>query len=218
MQPGATWYYSCRTTLEQPGDYSGTATAGATDAETSQAAPTATATWTLSARCGRVVTGTVEGDQTALPGSTCLVGADLAGNLIVPPGSSVYVGDSIVHGSIAAQQPNVFTLCGSTVNGSFGVVAAMGPVTMAPVSTGCGANTVTSSNASLISSAGVNIAANQVGQKLLVWDARGPAASISANHVGGDLWCANDVPVPNNAGQPNVVTGSRIGQCGAASF
>lgn len=113
---------------------------------------------------------------------------------------------------------NVFTLCGSTVNGSVGVVAAMGPVTMAPVSTGCGANTVTSSIASLISSAGVNITANQVGQKLLVWDARGPAASIAANHVGGDLWCANDVPVPNNAGQPNVVTGSRIGQCGAASF
>ena len=142
----------------------------------------------------------------------------MAGNLVVPPGSSVYVGDSTVHGSIAAKQPNVFTVCGSTVNGRVGVVESTGPVTIAPVSSACGANTVTSSIASLISTDAVNIADNQVGQKLLVWDARGPAATITGNKIGGDLWCANDLPLPADAGQPNVVTGSRIGQCSAASF
>jgi hypothetical protein len=43
-------------------------------------------------------------------------------------------------------------------------------------------------------------------------------AMIRANTITGNLACSGNVPAPSHGTQPNTVSGTRSGQCGAAGF
>jgi hypothetical protein len=91
---------------------------------------------------------------------------------------------------------------------------------------GCSGNTINGGVPQGNNASQIEVGGNKIGGALILTDSTGVTnpgpytenrvSEIEANHIGGSLNCSGNTPGPTNDGQPNTVTGSRNGQCGAA--
>ncbi|SDT21629.1 exo-alpha-sialidase [Jiangella sp. DSM 45060] len=142
--------------------------------------------------CDTTITGTRNGPLTVDDGLTCLVDATQVGAVTVSAGAQLAVRDSSIIGPVLSTRAAGLTLCDTRV---VGTVAVTGTTTLALVGDagmGCEPNTVIGA---------VSFTGNTGGVR------------VGGNEVTGRLWCDGNDPAPVNGGVPNVVSGSRAGQC-----
>lgn len=163
----------------------------------------------------------VHGDILVSPGATLALGC--TPNAIGPaPPCGTHTTNDTVGGSIVATRPRTMYLDGDTIAGNVisrgGGPGLNGPFVNFPVKD----NTI-GGRLMLIGWHGGWIGAirNTVGHNLRFSEnasVQDPDSNeVQTNTVGGDLVCYHNSPAahvnPNDGGQPNVVAGSKIGQC-----
>jgi uncharacterized repeat protein (TIGR01451 family) len=170
--------------------------------------------------------GSAGGTLTVGSGLTCITGATITGNLVVPAGASVVLVNSSVRGSLSATRPGSVAVCNTTIGGNVRISRATGFVLLGdPGDDACGPDTVHGSVNLSSNHGGVEVGHDQIGGNTSVKGTTGTGpfpddggTEIEGNSIGGSLRCAGNVPPPINDTQPNSVTGPRGGQCGSAGF
>ncbi len=125
-----------------------------------------TGTLNYTVTCTVTITGNHPGAVIASGDSTCVIGADVGGSIIVSKGTSLAVINSTVHGSInATNTPNAIEVCGSTfVGGAVSVIKAQGLVIVGDtVDAGCAVNTMSGTLVLENNTNGVEAIGNTVG-------------------------------------------------------
>jgi hexosaminidase len=119
-------------------------------------------------------------------------------------------------GSIVANAPGFFSLCGSDVfvaspATALSVSNATVPIRVGDPATGCARNRF-AGQVNLTGNLAVTFGANEVSQNATI-DTNGPGNTVvKANKVVGTLGCTGNTPGPTNGGQPNTA-GTKAGQC-----
>ncbi|MFJ7096527.1 Ig-like domain-containing protein [Streptomyces mirabilis] len=176
---------------------------------------------TQTVSCTRTITGSVRTAVFAGNGSTCIVNAQVGGTVHGASGGALFISNSTIHGSILSSRGTRLGVCASTVAGSVNIATASGFVVIGdPGDDGCAGNRITGSVALSNNHGGAEAIANHIGGSVQVqWTTgTGPfpedsRAEIEGNTIGGSLICSGNVPEPTNDGNPNSVTGPRLGQC-----
>jgi hypothetical protein len=182
-------------------------------------------TTTVTVTCDHSLSGSQRG-LTLSGGSWCLSGANVTGTILVTAGTSVAIVGSTVSGAVIASGGGLFALCGSQVGGALSVSHATGFVVVGdPHDDACAGNTIGGGVSLSSDQAGVEISHNSsIGGTLWLSNDRGTttlddsAPEVESNGIRGSLVCSGDVPVATDDLQPNTVSGSRTGECGAAGF
>jgi hypothetical protein len=148
--------------------------------------------------CTTVVTGNRNGRLTVSSGVTCLVGANVNGGITVRPEASLVVGDgSRVIGGITATDAAVVHVFGTQVIGSTRITGADELILAGSRFTG--SVTLTGN-----SSPDVTIPSGET---------RNYGIGVVGNRAVGSLTCTGNDPGVTNYGAPNLVIGSKSGQC-----
>jgi lysophospholipase L1-like esterase len=93
--------------------------------------------------CTRTITGKVSGDVAASGESTCLVGAKLNGNIVVPVGTRVAIVNSSTTGAFVSNGgANMIAVCGSRIGGSVQVLSNRELVMIGDPGAVCTSNTI----------------------------------------------------------------------------
>jgi uncharacterized repeat protein (TIGR01451 family) len=175
--------------------------------------------------CDRTMTGTVGANPSISgPGTTCVSGATLSGNLSVSGGASVVVVNSTIK-NLSATNPGSVTVCNSTVE-TLSVSGASGFVAVGdPGDDACPANTINGTVTLSSNHGGLDLIGNRIAKNTYVNGTSGTGpfpedigAEIEANSIGGNLSCSGNAPPPTNDGHANSVSGNRSGQCAAGGF
>ena len=186
-----------------------------------QAAATETLTQTVT--CTRTITGQVNSSITASRESTCIIDANVSGAVRGVSGGALFISNSTIGGTIQSSNGTLFGLCGSTVIGSVQVSGATGFVLIGdPGDDHCPGNRTTGGVQLTNNHAGAELVTNDIGGTAQVNGTTGAGpftvdsgAGIVGNTIHGSLHCSGNVPPPTNRGVPNMVTGTRSGQCTA---
>lgn len=172
--------------------------------------------------CTQIVTGTLVGAQTVLPGEKlCLRNALVLGEIIVSPGGALASNRSTVEGAITLNGATRFAFCGSTtVEGAINVTGTLGPVRIGnndhcPGNTIDGAVTLQDNLGNVIIAHGTVAGALTVNRNIAT---SGAAPRIADNTIGGALGCETNTPAASNTGRPNSVGGARTGECADPTF
>ncbi len=181
----------------------------------------APASFTIASPTATVITGTYAGRLSVPAGGTVVLrNATVTGRVTVATGGTLDVEHSRVSGSLSASGAAAIRVCGSSVGGTVNIASSTGFVLLGdPGDYACAANTFSASVALSGNRGGLKVAANQVGARLILTSntGGGPSGEVApevvGNRVGGSLACQNNSPPPSNDGQPNIVSGSRSGQC-----
>ncbi|KJK58194.1 Ig-like domain-containing protein [Saccharothrix sp. ST-888] len=176
---------------------------------------------TQTVNCTRTITGSVVGAVFAGSGSTCIIGATVGGTVHGAAGGALFISNSTIRGSILSSDGTRFGICGGTVTGSVDITRASGFVVIGdPGDDGCPGNRITGQVTLSNNHSGAEVIANHVGGSVQVQGTTGTGpfpedtrAEIEGNTIGGSLICSGNVPAPTNDGNPNSVTGLRLGQC-----
>lgn len=115
-------------------------------------------------------------------------------------------------------------MCGNTISGAVEVFGSTGLVLVGTGGAGaeaCSGNTVRGpiilgSPGANSNTGGIGVGDNIVSGPVIVSGNKAPtggATQIEANHISGSLLCTTNAPPPVNDGEPNIVTGTRYGQC-----
>jgi hypothetical protein len=158
--------------------------------------------------CTHTITGTQYGAVVASGSSTCVLGADLVGSIIVPAGTSLAVENSTVVGGISASAPQAVQICGSNIGGSLVLSGAQGLVIIGdPGDANCAVNTFKGSMTVRNNSQGVEIIGNSVGGALTAGNNYGPGpypgdgSSVSGNSsANGSIAAPTTVGTTSTAG------------------
>ena len=134
--------------------------------------------------------------------------------------------NSTISGSLTATNPGSLTVCGSTVGKNLNVSGATGFVLLGdPGDDACAGNTFKGTVTLSSNASGVELARNQISNNTYVNGTSGTGlfpedsrAEIEGNTITGNLSCTGNSPPPSHDTQPNTVSGTRSGQCGAAGF
>lgn len=150
-------------------------------------------------------------------GKFCTVNSavDVAGNLTVAPGATLFVtapAKLVVNSSLlAVDAANIDFEVAATILGNVTLARTTNFVQIQSSFIG-GTLSIADSTASAI-----NIITNNVAGSVLLRSNKtsgGPASDvIKGNTIGGSLVCVNNAPAPVNSATPNVVGGSKVGQC-----
>lgn len=209
--------FTCSTTLNQPGPITNTATASGTAVESGITPVVATATDTalVNVTCapGHTISGPT-GTRNLSGGSWCIQNAQVSGSININPGTAVFISDSSVTGNIVSTGATAFTLCKSTVGGQVTVRNSTGDVVVGDPTIACAGNSMVGGLTLSNNQSGVTASKNsKIGGSLILSTNVGGPHRIEANKVFGSLGCSGNNLPPTNSGQPNIVTGSRSGQC-----
>ncbi|MFB7445937.1 Ig-like domain repeat protein [Streptomyces mirabilis] len=153
--------------------------------------------------------------------STCIVNATIGGTVHGAADGALFISNSTIRGSVLSFNGMLLSVCRSTVTGTVNVTGASGFVMVGdPGDDGCTGNKIAGSVLLGNNRSGLEVVANQVGGSVQVAGTTGTGpfpedtrAEIEGNTIGGSLSCTGNTPAPTNDGNPNTVTGSRIGQC-----
>ncbi|MCA1845098.1 MAG: hypothetical protein LC792_18270 [Actinobacteria bacterium] len=171
--------------------------------------------------CTNTVTGAHSGTMTLSgPGVTCLRNATQDGAITVTNGHELSVVDSKITGAVTSTSNAPFTFChSSTVRGAIKVSNSTNPVVIGD-NGACAANVIDGAVTLDANKGGTQLAGNSIGGAVTASQnvaSSGPV--ISNNHIGGMLTCSGNSPAPVNNGQPNTVSGDRVGQtCADGTF
>lgn len=171
------------------------------------------------------VTGSHPGPLALGPGTSCVDGATIGGNVTIPPGANVTIRNSSIGGSIAGDNGGSFDLCGSSVSGNVSIQRASGFVRIGdPGHNACSGNSIGRSVTLSSNGAGYEIGHNPgIGGNVTLTGNNGFSSvddggnEIEANVIGGRLDCQGNTPSPTQDGQPNTISGGRSNQCGISS-
>jgi hypothetical protein len=153
--------------------------------------------------------------------SWCVRDATVGGSITISNGAKVFIQNSTVSGSVTATGARRLALCGSTVSGSVTVSGSTGFVQIGDPEAGCAGNSVASNLQLTSNTGGVEVSGNsRIGGSATINNNSGtgpapdaPAQEVEANRILGGLSCSGNTPSVTNSGQPNVVSGTRSGQC-----
>lgn len=173
--------------------------------------------------CFRTVSGSHPGNLTLGPGVTCISGATVSGDVMVPAGVAVVTGSQI-DGSVVATGARSVSICGSQVRGTVLVRHTTNFVLIGDAgddgSPGCGANTIAGSTVLSGNAGGAEVGGNTIGGSLVVRgttgngsDPENAASEIEGNRVRGSLVCTANSPAPSDGQQANAIGGASAGQC-----
>jgi large repetitive protein len=169
--------------------------------------------------CDRVV-GYVAGNYSVpATGRTCIRNASIGGNVTVPAGARISIVGSSISGALTgATGSGAIVVCNSSL-GSVAVSGRTSPVSIGSLSiAGCKGNTVDGATTLVSNQSGVAFVANSTEDLVRVTGTSGGPSVIAANYIDGALQCSSNSPAASNSGQTNSVTGTRSGECAAASF
>jgi hypothetical protein len=185
-----------------------------------------TGTVTQNVQCTTTVSGTV-GAQNAQNG-TCVTGATVKGNLVIPSGASVFIADSNISGVVSSSGSGLVMICNTSVSGSVSISGATGFVLVGGATPSCVGNTIGGSVSLQNNKAGLRLAGNKLASLATIGGnhasgndpiSGGPAGTvISKNTIAGSLSCSGNSPAASDAGVPNATGGSRTGECAASGF
>jgi hypothetical protein len=144
----------------------------------------------------------------------------------VQPGAAVSIVNSSIATGVSSNGAKALQMCGSrVVNGPVSVVGSTGFVLIGdPGDDHCAADSLNGLVTMQSNAGGAEVSSSSM-KGLIVQNTSGTGAfpedaqaEIEHNQISGNLSCSGNVPAPINDGQPNSVTGTRSGQCGAAGF
>ena len=171
--------------------------------------------------CTNTITGAHSGTMTLSgPGVTCLQNATQDGAITVTNGHELSVRDSKITGAVTSTSSAPFTFChSSTVRGAIKVSTSMNPVIIGD-GAACAANVIDGAVTLDANKGGNQLAGNSIaGAVTASQNVFNSGPVISNNHIGGMLTCSGNTPAPVNNGQPNTVSGDRVGQtCASGTF
>jgi hypothetical protein len=151
-----------------------------------------------SPECTDVVEGKRNGRLVVESGVTCLAGASINGAVTVRPGASLVVADgTAINGGISATDANVVHVFGAEVNGATTIRGADEVILAGNLFRG--SVTLTGN-----SSPDVPIPSGET---------RNYGIGVVGNRAVGGLSCKDNDPGVTNYGAPNLVIGSKTGQC-----
>jgi hypothetical protein len=155
-------------------------------------------------------------------GATCTVNSgnvDVTGNVTVGSGASLFVfspAKFTVNSSLLSAGARIVQLAPQPLGATniLGSVSLVGTIIVADVEHSFigGTLSVANSNATSVVFLGNNVAGNVLVQNNKT--SVGPNDFIASNTIGGSLVCSGNTPPPTDAGLPNTVGGSKVGQCG----
>jgi hypothetical protein len=153
-------------------------------------------------------------------GTTCVSGANVAGNLTVPAGATLILTNSTVRGTVRATRAAGVTICGTTIHSSLYVAHATGPVLVGDAGddlTSCRGNTISGRVTLTGNTANTELGADHA-SSVSFNNNTGPSGpesqpEVEGNTVAGHLACSGNDPSITNGGIPNSVTGAETGQC-----
>jgi len=149
-----------------------------------------------------VCTVTLTGPQlrvTATQGVTCLINAQVAGQVIVRAGASLVVRDSTINGSLVSVGARAVQIFGSTINGLVMVTDTSQDVTVAG----------NRFNGAVVLSDNTQVSANERYTRLA--GVYGPL--LVGNRINGALVCTDNSAPVKDFGAPNTVGGAKVGDC-----
>ncbi len=172
----------------------------------------------------RTLDGTVNGPQTIHSGESVLISGAVNGPLTVQAGGSVALMGAHVNGPLRVSGAVAVALCGSTVNGVVSISESTGFVRIGggtdDPGVSCTGNTLQSSVALNGNKGGVEVEGAKVSGPLSLTNTSGAdpngdsaAPELEGNTIGGSLSCSGNTPPPTSDGQPNTVSGPKLGQC-----
>ena len=148
--------------------------------------------------CTDVVNGNRNGGLVVRSGVTCLAGANVNGGVTVRSGASLVVADgSRINGGISATDAAVVHVFGTQVNGTTLITGADELILAG--STFTGSVTLTGNSSPDIT--------------ILSGETRNYGIGVVGNRAVGSLTCTGNDPGVTNYGAPNLVIGSKSGQC-----
>jgi len=148
--------------------------------------------------CTDVVNGNRNGGLVVRSGVTCLAGANVNGGVTVRSGASLVVADgSRINGGISATDAAVVHVFGTQVNGTTLITGADQLILAG--STFTGSVTLTGNSSPDIT--------------ILSGETRNYGIGVVGNRAVGSLTCTGNDPGVTNYGAPNLVIGSKSGQC-----
>jgi hypothetical protein len=156
-------------------------------------------------------------------GSWCVVDGNLPGTVKIDPGAVVIMIRSTIGGTITAQSPGLFAICGSNARGSISISGATGYVLLGdPRDDQCPGNSFGGAIDLSSNRAGVEISGNQVSSNVSLSGNTGAGPfpedvrpSVEADTITGNLKCSSDTPTATNNARPNKVSGNKSGECAA---
>ena len=179
--------------------------------------------------CAHSITGNT-GSLTLAPDGTgaswCLSRVNSSGSITVQPGAAVAIDQSSAAAGITSNGAKALRMCSVRVfSGTLTVTNSTGFVLVGdPGDDHCAGSSVSGPALFSGNTAGVEIG-NSSFYGLTVNTTQNVGAfpeddraEIEANRVVGNLSCTGNVPPATNGAQPNMVTGTRSGQCSAAGF
>jgi hypothetical protein len=147
--------------------------------------------------CTVTLTGS-RSSVTVSQGVTCLVNAQVSGNVTVQAGASLVVRNSTVGGTLNSTGARAVQIFGSTVNGQVTITTTSRDVTVAG-----------SRFATVVLTGNTQVSANERYSRLA-----GPYGPLLVgNQIGGDLRCSGSSAPVKDFGAPNTVLGTTTGDC-----
>jgi hypothetical protein len=161
--------------------------------------------------------GSVKGTSS---GSTCVIGIDVGGSVIIGSGEKVFISNSMIGGAVTADSPSLFGLCGSSVAGTVTVRGATGFVVIGdPNDDGCIGNFINGGVVIQSSNGDAEVWSNSINGSLVLHGVSGigpfpddTRAEVADNFVTQTIDCQGNALVPTNDGQVNQAS-STVGQC-----
>jgi hypothetical protein len=170
--------------------------------------------------------GSATGSVRLGSGTTCIIGATITGNLIVPAGASVVLVNSTVRGTLSASRPGSVSVCNTTIGGNVRITGATGFVLLGdPGDDLCQPNNIHGTVTLRSNHSGVELVGNHIDLNASVNGTTGIGpfledigVEIEGNTIGGKLTCLGNAVQPVNDGHANTVTGAHRGQCAVPPF
>jgi hypothetical protein len=140
---------------------------------------------TVTITCTQTITGN-HSSLTVTSGTTCLSNAHISGGISVAKGAVLDLENSTVTGSITANKPAGFRMCGSTTGG-VSVSGATGFVLIGDPANNCPANTITAGLTVANNTAGLVVIGNTIAASITAYGNSGTSplgqpVTISGNH------------------------------------
>lgn len=187
---------------------------------------TATATVTSSALVLCTSGSTITGSHPAgvyASGPLCIIDANVGGNVVMAPGSSLLVLRSTIGGSLSTTSNKSVTVCGGSLQGGTDMLTGTtGPVLIGDGGddfSACAPVSIKGSLSIKNSKGPVEVGGNTILGSVSLTNAKGSGTTaetkpeIEGNTIKGNLACTGNTPAPTSDGKPNTVTGPRTGQC-----
>ncbi|GAA3104734.1 hypothetical protein GCM10010464_79910 [Pseudonocardia yunnanensis] len=188
-------------------------------------APTTSNAVTVTVGC-QTISGTHLGPLT-VTGPVCLApGTQILGPVTISGSGSLDAVGATIQGPLTATSGTGLRVCATTVNGPATISGINGVIVIGDAGDDggppCGANTLRGAATFRGNTGFVELGGNQIlgpltvnnnTTTIIVPPENATATEIEANLVLGILACSGNTPPPTNDGRPNIVIGTRTGQC-----